>query len=158
MLLRSLTLSNHKYYVAIFWETDTCYQNEAILLSLWVLNDISIKMFLSLSNFLKVFFKFCVFKSYVSNSLIRHPRVCTVTGKYLQLNATFLNSLTDWICFSMLIFCEHMYFHFMNWCNVCFYLFKLLFWDQLCSKMSYLNGLIPSWTDASCDFMWPFWE
>ena len=41
MLLQSLTLSNHKYYVAIFSETDTC------------LNDFANKMFLSLSNFFK---------------------------------------------------------------------------------------------------------
>ena len=49
-------LSNHKYYVAIFWETDTCYQNGAIFLTreCEFLNEISIKMFYHFPTFFQI--------------------------------------------------------------------------------------------------------
>ena len=59
-------LCNHKYYVAIFWET----QNGAIFLTreCEFLNDISIKMFLSLSNFFKSIFQILCFQENLFDS------------------------------------------------------------------------------------------
>ena len=44
---------------------------------------------------------------------------------------------------------------FLNRCNV---FFKSLFRKYLCSQISHLNGLFPSWTDETCSFKLLFWE